>query len=124
GVDTWRVALEAVPVFPALINAATVRILRFLHAPAIQNLHFVARLKVNARVGIPRHTKFNVGLDVAMLSFADEVHRLPLGTVYQHTSSRLQRKSLRVLGVERNVPCGGPFASRPAQAGEVCAVEQ
>lgn len=50
GADRWRVAFVIVVVFPTRVDAAATAVLQILdgHAPAIEDLHFVARLNVHA----------------------------------------------------------------------------
>src|SRR4051812_3005794 len=65
-VEPGSVAFEAGAIFPTLINAAAIVRARFLYAPAIEHLQFITALKIDAGIGIGRHTKLDVRLHVSM----------------------------------------------------------
>src|SRR5262249_31324397 len=98
--------------FPALINRTAILLAQLGLSKAVEHLHFVAVLEIDARVGAFRDAKLDVQLAIAPLADGLEVHRLVGATVEQHPGSGCGEEGLVVGGIEADALYRRPSARR------------
>lgn len=125
GVDRRRAALEIGFGFAATgIDSAAIAVFWLLHAPTVQNLNFITPLKIHAGIRVLWHDELDMGLDIAVLKFGNQIHGLALWIIDHHPRARLSNELLVVFWTERNRANYFPFTSRLSPGFQILAVEQ
>ena len=82
-IHEWRVPFD-LPFFflvPAGINAATVGVVKILHAETVEDLHLIAAHEVDAGIRSARNAELQMHLDISVLWRAEKIARAGGGAI-------------------------------------------
>src|ERR1051326_3551068 len=106
------------------IHTSTIAILGFLYAPTVEDLDFIPALEIDSGVGFFRHDEFDVGFDISVLKFRNQVHRLAFRVIDHHACSRHRHELFMVLGIEFHSADYLPFPCWDTPSRQIFAIEQ
>ena len=97
GVDAWGVPFDIFLLNPARVNTAALNtgIGILLDAKAVINLNLISALQIHARVGVFGDAKLHVQVDVAKLTFGNQVNCAAFRAIDDNSRAVRNREDLR-----------------------------
>src|SRR5262249_9590245 len=124
GVGSRRVAVVAFVALsarriPALVDPAAVAGLQLAHAPAVKELHFIATLQIDPRVGARGEQELEIEFEVAVFPGGQEMTALVLGWIAdEHAGPGGERQDLVPARIAREFGGELPVGAGRSESGE------